>query len=175
MKLEYGKIKGLDGFVFILRDDKKIEAVYAFLCDKISKDFAVKYLKQKGVGLKPQKADLSWLGSFLRGGVGLCFDVVNLDGATAFRKKVYKKLFSTKSGAVLSYGELSKNGARAVGSAMKNNPFPLLIPCHRVSSKNGSERYTITCFCKKPSDCDVKDVSACSKRIKKMLRDYETA
>ncbi len=174
MKLEYGKIKGLNGLIFVLRDSKKIEAVYPFMCDKISKAFAVKYLKQKGVILTPQKADLSWLGFFLRGKVGLRFDVFNLDGTTDFRKKVYKKLFSTKSGTVLSYGELSKNSARAVGSAMKNNPFPLIIPCHRVSSKNGSERYTITCFCKKPSGCDVKDISACSKRIKKMVRDYET-
>ena len=174
MKLEYGKIKGLDGLVFVLRDTNKIHAVYPFLCDKITKTFATAYLKDKGVNISPKKADLSWLGAFLKGDVGLKFELFDLGVTTDFRKKVYKKLFNTKSGAVMSYGELSPGGARAVGSAMKNNPAPLLIPCHRVSSKSGKELYTITCSCKKPSTCNIKDTSVCSKRIKNMIRNYET-
>ena len=40
-------------------------------------------------------------------------------------------------GEVVSYGELAAiagrpRAARAVGSAMRNNPIPFVIPCHRV-------------------------------------------
>ena len=40
-------------------------------------------------------------------------------------------------GEVVSYGELAglagrPRAARAVGSAMRNNPIPFVIPCHRV-------------------------------------------
>jgi len=60
-----------------------------------------------------------------------------------FRKDVYLTLFKTKRGETLSYGELaSRSGypgaARAVGTAMKNNPFPFVIPCHRVIKSDGS-------------------------------------
>ncbi|HSW61457.1 MAG TPA: MGMT family protein [bacterium] len=60
-----------------------------------------------------------------------------------FRKRVYLTLFKTKRGETLSYGELaSRSGypgaARAVGTAMKNNPFPFIIPCHRVIKSDGS-------------------------------------
>ena len=41
-----------------------------------------------------------------------------------------------------SYGELASNAghpgaARAVGTACHFNPFPLLIPCHRVIAASG--------------------------------------
>ncbi|XP_054713423.1 methylated-DNA--protein-cysteine methyltransferase-like [Uloborus diversus] len=65
-------------------------------------------------------------------------------GKGTFTKKVWTTLMSNVTiGKTLSYGELAKlcgNGAasRAVGSAMKNNPIPLLIPCHRVVKSDGS-------------------------------------
>ena len=46
-------------------------------------------------------------------------------------------LLSTSVGETLSYKELatrsgSPQAARAVGQAMKKNPIPILVPCHRV-------------------------------------------
>lgn len=45
-------------------------------------------------------------------------------------------------GETISYGELAKvcgspNAARAVGQAMRNNPFSIIVPCHRVINANG--------------------------------------
>ena len=46
-------------------------------------------------------------------------------------------------GYVTTYGELAKainlkNGQRVVGQIMKKNPFPVIIPCHRVVKSDGT-------------------------------------
>lgn len=61
----------------------------------------------------------------------------------SFRKKVLLTLQKTNLGETLSYKllaeqSLSPKAYRAVGSACKNNPFPLVIPCHRVICSNGN-------------------------------------
>jgi methylated-DNA-[protein]-cysteine S-methyltransferase len=48
-------------------------------------------------------------------------------------------------GETLTYGALAKKHAsapRAVGQACKRNPFPIIIPCHRVTSATGPENYS---------------------------------
>jgi len=57
-------------------------------------------------------------------------------------KKIYKKLLEVPEGKITTYGELAKavgikNGQRAVGRIMKNNPYPVIIPCHRVVKSDG--------------------------------------
>jgi len=57
-------------------------------------------------------------------------------------KKIYKKLLEVPEGKITTYGELAKavgftNGQRAVGKIMNKNPFPVLIPCHRVVKSDG--------------------------------------
>ena len=56
--------------------------------------------------------------------------------------KVYRKLLLVPKGKVTTYGELAKavglkNGQRAIGMIMKNNPFPVIVPCHRVVKSDG--------------------------------------
>lgn len=56
---------------------------------------------------------------------------------TPFAKKVYKVVLSIPLGEVRTYkwvaAKVGKAKAcRAVGQALKNNPYPLIIPCHRV-------------------------------------------
>ena len=56
--------------------------------------------------------------------------------------KVYKKLLQVPKGKVTTYGDLAKatglkNGQRIIGIIMRNNPFPIIIPCHRVVKFNG--------------------------------------
>jgi methylated-DNA-[protein]-cysteine S-methyltransferase len=56
--------------------------------------------------------------------------------------KVYKKLLEVPSGMVTTYGELAKsvglkNGQRVIGRIMNKNPYPVIIPCHRVIKSDG--------------------------------------
>ena len=56
--------------------------------------------------------------------------------------RVYKKLLQVPKGKITTYGELSKavglkNGQRAIGMIMKKNPFPVIVPCHRVVKSDG--------------------------------------
>jgi len=55
---------------------------------------------------------------------------------------VYKKLLQVPKGQITTYGELAKavglkNGQRAIGRIMNKNPYPVIIPCHRVVNSNG--------------------------------------
>lgn len=58
---------------------------------------------------------------------------------TEFQKKVYDILCSTKWGSTLTYGDIARligcGSPRAVGQALKRNPVPIVIPCHRVIGK----------------------------------------
>lgn len=63
--------------------------------------------------------------------------------APVFFSRVWKILRRVRPGETISYEALaqrsgSPKAARAVGNAMNKNPFPILIPCHRVVSKRES-------------------------------------
>jgi len=55
---------------------------------------------------------------------------------------VYKKLLQVPKGQITTYGELAKavglkNGQRVIGRIMNKNPYPSIVPCHRVVNSNG--------------------------------------
>ena len=57
-------------------------------------------------------------------------------------EKIYKKLLEVPEGKITTYGELAKavgftNGQRVVGRIMNKNPYPGIIPCHRVVKSDG--------------------------------------
>lgn len=59
---------------------------------------------------------------------------------TEFMRNVWMELGKIPFGQTLTYGQLAHrtgSGARAVANACRHNPFPGLIPCHRVVSVNG--------------------------------------
>lgn len=56
---------------------------------------------------------------------------------TPFTRKVYKAVLRIPLGEVRSYKWVAKQAgspgaSRAVGQILKHNPWPLIIPCHRV-------------------------------------------
>ncbi len=62
---------------------------------------------------------------------------------TAFQRKVWDAVRRVPRGEVRSYKEISlevfgsSSRARAVGGALRSNPLPLLVPCHRVLGSTG--------------------------------------
>ena len=60
-----------------------------------------------------------------------------------FYSQVWAHMLNVHYGETCSYSDLalaagSPKGMRAVGSACRNNPIPIIVPCHRVLGKNGS-------------------------------------
>ncbi len=71
------------------------------------------------------------------------FSIPIILNGTEFQQKVWKQLQSIPYGETISYQELAekigdKKKARAVGAANGKNPIPIIVPCHRVISKDGS-------------------------------------
>ena len=61
---------------------------------------------------------------------------------TLFEKKVYTVVKKIPRGQVRSYAWVAKKikrpkAVRAVGGALKKNPFTIIVPCHRVVRSNG--------------------------------------
>lgn len=70
------------------------------------------------------------------------FRYLDFGSISPFYKRVYEALSKIPMGSTTSYGSLAKAAGspkafRAVGSAMNRNPFPIIVPCHRVLAKNG--------------------------------------
>jgi methylated-DNA-[protein]-cysteine S-methyltransferase len=72
------------------------------------------------------------------------FDVtLDLDGIDGFRRVALETLAREVGwGETVTYGELADlagrpRAARAAGSAMRDNPLPFVIPCHRVVAAGG--------------------------------------
>ena len=60
-----------------------------------------------------------------------------------FRRAVYAVTREIPAGTTRSYGEVARaigrpDGARDVGTALARNPFPIIVPCHRVVAANGA-------------------------------------
>ncbi len=80
--------------------------------------------------------------------VELCIPKDRKFDSPKFHQEVYKALVDdVPTGSTISYGELAElagnpKAARAVGTAMRKNPLPIIVPCHRVlPSSGGVGRY----------------------------------
>jgi methylated-DNA-[protein]-cysteine S-methyltransferase len=67
---------------------------------------------------------------------------LDLTGVQAFHQRVYALTRAIAPGRTRTYGELAlelgaPHAARAVGQALGSNPFPIIVPCHRVLAAGG--------------------------------------
>jgi methylated-DNA-[protein]-cysteine S-methyltransferase len=67
---------------------------------------------------------------------------LDMAGVPAFNRRVYEVARSIPPGETLTYGEVAarlgdRGAARAVGRALGQNPFALIVPCHRVLAADG--------------------------------------
>lgn len=72
----------------------------------------------------------------------LSFIPVDTSHVPEFNRKVYDVARTIQPGETLTYGDIAtrlgdKLLARSIGQALGQNPFPIVIPCHRVLAANG--------------------------------------
>lgn len=94
---------------------------------------------------EPQAGLTRLLGSFFQG-AAVSFDLealpLRLEAVSAFALKVFAALTATGPGELVSYSALAAaaghpGAARAVGNVMAANPWPVIVPCHRVVKSDG--------------------------------------
>ena len=70
-------------------------------------------------------------------------EMIRLDLCTQFQQKVLRAEHGIPRGRVSTYQRIARHignakGARAVGTALAKNPFPIIIPCHRAVRSDGT-------------------------------------
>jgi len=75
--------------------------------------------------------------------VTFSIEMLALERFSDFQQRVSRAEYAIPRGWVSTYGRIAEHlgvpgGARAVGRALATNPFPILIPCHRVVRSDGS-------------------------------------
>jgi len=94
---------------------------------------------------EPVKAAIDGIVAVM-GGVSRDLRSIDLDerGIDSFRRKVYAATRSIPPGSTVTYGDIARaigrtdpQAARDVGAALASNPFPIVVPCHRVVGANG--------------------------------------
>ncbi|MFS7411422.1 methylated-DNA--[protein]-cysteine S-methyltransferase [Carnobacterium maltaromaticum] len=68
---------------------------------------------------------------------------LSLQVGTTFQQHVWQALQNVPYGSTQSYADIAvaienPKAVRAIGQANRNNPLPIVIPCHRIIGKNGS-------------------------------------
>ncbi len=78
-------------------------------------------------------------------GEAVSFDDAQLDyrGVLPFDRSVYALTRRIRPGEMRTYGELARDLgdialSRQVGQSLGANPFPIIVPCHRVIGANGA-------------------------------------
>ncbi|HII60794.1 methylated-DNA--protein-cysteine methyltransferase [Pyrococcus horikoshii] len=148
------KILGREILIGVVWEEKIQGIAYSldgleFLKDQLSR--VTSHLKSRGVKVnlleeKSRYPDLVF--DVLKGKIGneKGFEELSLEGLTRFEIKVYSWLVkNVKRGEVITYGKVAKalkTSPIAVGGAMKRNPYPIIVPCHRVVGKNNPWLYT---------------------------------
>lgn len=66
---------------------------------------------------------------------------LDMEGVPELHRRVYDVARGIPPGRVLTYGEIASrlgvDNARLIGQALGKNPFPIIVPCHRVVAAGG--------------------------------------
>ncbi len=68
----------------------------------------------------------------------ICLPLIEM--GTTFQRKIWAALLDIEPGKPKTYGEVARelgSGARAVGNGCRANPYPVIVPCHRIIAANG--------------------------------------
>ena len=153
ISVEKFRIGGRTVWIAVLHDER-VDGI-TFSLEKRLLDENIRrltgFLQRRGVPVDPTPGESGYPGivrDVIEGKLDNedVLELLSFRGLTPFERKVYEWLTkSVKRGKVISYGELARaigTSPRAIGGAMKRNPYPIVVPCHRVVSKNGLGYYT---------------------------------
>lgn len=132
----FDKIKTTLGFLIVMSDGER-------LCEIVFESEASSTPDVPDLKIDPKNMRLftAQIESYLNGELKR-FDLpLHLSG-TPFQNKVWSELIKIPFGETRSYQDIAKAvgspaASRAVGSACGKNPIPIVVPCHRVITKNG--------------------------------------
>ena len=89
-----------------------------------------------------------WLDSYFRGEKPDPAQLQLAAEGTAFQLLIWKLLTEITYGTTVTYGHIAQKAAmimgkpnmsaQAVGQALRRNPIPIIVPCHRVVGSDGS-------------------------------------
>lgn len=120
-----------------------IGSIYLESDEDGKKVFKVDFEHQKSKKLRCENPDLEVVKQLCEyfKGVRREFDVEFELRGTDFQVRVWRELLNIPYGSTVTYKELAEKigkprAFRAVGNALAKNPLPILVPCHRVVSKN---------------------------------------
>jgi methylated-DNA-[protein]-cysteine S-methyltransferase len=127
------------GELLLVANETKLTGIYYADCKHVPKARAKWKHDAKHPVLKQAGAELQ---EFLSGR-RTSFSVPLQFAGTKFQQKVWSQLAKIPFGETISYSELARRvgsprAMRAAGSANGKNPFSIVIPCHRVISKDGT-------------------------------------
>ncbi len=143
--LYYSKFKiGFLKRTFLIAKNEDGICSIAFTCDtrKFCTMLKNKYAYVPEYSLLKLKNEIKQIQDYFEGKRKSFALPLSLKG-TDFQTKVWKAIARVPYGKTISYSGLAgnrgnKKALRAVGTACGNNPIPIIIPCHRVISKDGS-------------------------------------
>ena len=111
-------------------------------------DHLMARFEREGAEIPGSHADARTVAAMIRAyfegnSIPMCWEILAMDGLTALQRKVLAATARIPYGAVRSYGQIAveigrSRAYRFVGTTMARNPFPVIIPCHRVIKSDGS-------------------------------------
>lgn len=144
MKLAHLEVRGAGLSVHAWESDRGICALKLGEVDRAG--ITVGSHPVRGIEIAPPGATLRSLGDalerFLGGEAWEWHGALDERGVTSFQRTVFAVLREIPSGETRTYGQVAAqlgrpDAVRAVGGALRRNPFPIVVPCHRVVRSGG--------------------------------------
>ncbi len=143
MTLQYSAISTQIGTLFVAYDVGGVSLLAALTeTDFIQRCVRIRAKVPQRVGNLPHKIEMLVHDS-ISGATKISLCELNLQGLTPFQQKALLDLDRIPRGQVRTYSWMAASighpgAARAIGTAMALNPYPILLPCHRVIRTDGT-------------------------------------
>jgi methylated-DNA-[protein]-cysteine S-methyltransferase len=143
-----GRVEILQMPFDIFKYDSPVGAIYCVFEGPVLVELSIKDRPAHAAGFSGKASALSnrfkaELDDYFAGTLKKFVQRVKFIEGTAFQQKIWKALMEVPFGQTRSYRWIagkagSPAAARAAGQALSRNPLPIIVPCHRIISSNGS-------------------------------------